>query len=72
MSTTKATSSAFYQRNSKSFNQTRINQDEAEAGSILVALANHNHLTQNTKSMSINNLLGTYMIEFIVPRQKKN
>lgn len=36
----------------KTYNQ-RINQDEVEAGSILVALANH-----KPKSMSIHNLLG--------------
>jgi hypothetical protein len=42
-------SSAFYQPN-----PSNINQDEAEAGSILVALANHHR-----KSMSIHSLLGT-------------
>lgn len=63
MSTTRA-ASAFHQNNSKTLNQQPdgINQDEAEAGSILVALANHNNVKQNTKSMSIHHLLGAYLI----------
>lgn len=52
-STTNNTSPSFSHQHS---NKRSNNRDEVEAGSILVALANHHN--KNIKSMSIHNLLG--------------